>query len=85
LDWRPYFQTFVGFTQQNDALLARSTVEALFVLVKLLLVCVPFGSVFEPKRYVRLQEVADFVSFGPRWQNRVPLVFENLMACQREV
>jgi len=66
LDWRPYFQTFVGFTQQNDALLARSTVEAVFVLAKLLLACVHFGSVFEPKRYVRLKEVEDFVSFGHR-------------------
>jgi hypothetical protein len=48
--WRPHFQTFVGFAPQNDALQDRGTVEAVFVLARLLLAWVHFGSVFEPKR-----------------------------------
>jgi hypothetical protein len=58
---------FADFTLQNYALLVRSTVEAVFVLAKLLLAYVHFSSVFEPNRYAHLHEVADFVSFSPRW------------------
>jgi hypothetical protein len=77
--WRPYFQTFVGFTPQNDALLVHSTVEAVFVLSKPLLTCVhSFGSVFEPKAVYR------FIGSGGFLKLVKHVVFENLPAWQRE-